>query len=84
MGRDPAGESHPTEGPGCWGTLLGLGSRGAVGCPRAFLSELAQVVVGAFALEGRGALVGAADLVPEGEILPIVVVKVQVVVGVVG
>lgn len=65
------------------GTLLGLGGWGAVGRPWALLSELAQVVVGAFALEGCGALVGAADLVPEGEVLPVVVVEVQVVVGVV-
>lgn len=39
--------------------------------------------MGAFALEGCGALVGAPNLVPEGEVLPIVVVKVQVVVSVV-
>lgn len=39
--------------------------------------------MGAFALKGRGALVGATDLVPEGEVLPVVVVEVQVVVGVV-
>lgn len=40
--------------------------------------------MGAFALKGSGALVGSTNLVPEGEVLPVVVVKVEVVVGVVG
>lgn len=61
-----------------------LGSRDAVGRCRVFLSQLAQVIVGAFSFKGRGALVRTANLVPEGEILPVVVVEVQVVVGVVG
>lgn len=79
------------------GSLLSLGGHGAVGCSRVFLggpdavgrswiflSEFAQVIVGASALKGRGALVRTPNLVPEGEVLPVVVVEVQVVVGVVG
>lgn len=40
--------------------------------------------MGAFAFKGSGALVGSTNLVPQGEVLPVVVVKVEVVVGVVG
>lgn len=65
------------------GHLLGLVSV-TIGTRRAILPQLAHVVVGAFAFKGSGALVGSTNLVPQGEVLPVVVVKVEVVVGVVG
>lgn len=78
------GSSRTRPGPFPWRPNLVGFVNGAVGLLGALLSLPAQVVVGALALERGGTFVGAADLVPEGEVLPVVVVEVEVVVGVVG
>lgn len=50
----------------------------------ALCKKFPDAVVGPLAFEGWGVPVGAPDSIPQGEVLPIVVVEEEVVVGVVG